>query len=43
MTTERSDPPRFDPASADPRWQAAWDAAQTFRADDASDKPRSYW
>lgn len=37
MTTER-----FDPASADPRWQAAWDGAQTFRADDASDKPRSY-
>ncbi len=37
MTTER-----FDPASADARWQAAWDEAQTFRADDASDKPRSY-
>ena len=37
MTSER-----FDPASADPRWQAAWDAAQTFRADDASAKPRSY-
>ena len=37
MTTER-----FDPSSADPRWQAAWDAAQTFRADDASEKPRSY-
>ncbi len=33
---------RFDPASADPRWQSAWDAAQTFRADDASPKPRSY-
>ncbi len=37
MTTER-----FDPASADARWQAAWDAAQTFRADDNSPKPRSY-
>ena len=37
MTTER-----FDPASADPRWQAAWDDAQTFRADNASEKPRSY-
>ena len=37
MTTER-----FDPASADPRWQAAWDNAQTFRADSASGKPRSY-
>jgi leucyl-tRNA synthetase len=37
MTSER-----FDPASADGRWQTAWDAAQTFRADDASPKPRSY-
>ena len=37
MTTER-----FDPASADPRWQRAWDEAQCFRADDASAKPRSY-
>ncbi|MBA4162784.1 MAG: leucine--tRNA ligase, partial [Novosphingobium sp.] len=37
MTSER-----FDPSSADPRWQAAWDAAQTFKADDASAKPRSY-
>jgi len=37
MTTDR-----FDPAGADPRWQAAWDAAQSFKADDASSKPRSY-
>ena len=37
MTTDR-----FDPASADPRWQAAWDQAQTFKADDSSAKPRSY-
>ena len=37
MTTDR-----FDPASADPRWQAAWDQHQTFRADDHSAKPRSY-
>ena len=37
MTAER-----FDPASADPRWQAAWADAQTFRADNASTKPRSY-
>jgi leucyl-tRNA synthetase len=37
MTTER-----FDPSSADPRWQAAWDAAQCFRADDNAAKPRSY-
>ena len=33
---------RFDPAQADTRWQAAWDAAQCFKADDASAKPRSY-
>jgi leucyl-tRNA synthetase len=33
---------RYDPASADVRWQQAWDDAQTFRADDSSAKPRSY-
>ena len=33
---------RFDPSTADGRWQRAWDEAQTFRADDASAKPRSY-
>jgi len=33
---------RFDPAVADTRWQAAWDEAQSFRADDTSTKPRSY-
>ena len=33
---------RFNPASADARWQAAWDKAQTFRADSNSDKPKSY-
>jgi leucyl-tRNA synthetase len=37
MTTDR-----FDPASADPRWQQVWDQAQTFHADDHSAKPRSY-
>lgn len=37
MTAER-----FDPSVADARWQRAWDEAQTFRADDASTKPRSY-
>jgi leucyl-tRNA synthetase len=37
MTTER-----FDPATADGRWQRAWDQAQTFRADSSSEKPRSY-
>jgi leucyl-tRNA synthetase len=33
---------RFDPSQADGRWQRAWDEAQTFRADDASEKPRCY-
>ena len=33
---------RFDPASADLRWQRVWDEKQSFRADDASTKPRSY-
>jgi leucyl-tRNA synthetase len=37
MTTER-----FDPATADAKWQRAWDAAQSFRADSASTKPKSY-
>ena len=33
---------RFDPSSADGRWQRVWDEVQTFRADDNSPKPRSY-
>ena len=33
---------RFDPSVADGRWQRAWDRAQAFRADSASDKPKSY-
>ncbi|HEY0960698.1 MAG TPA: leucine--tRNA ligase [Novosphingobium sp.] len=33
---------RFDPSSADARWQREWDERQCFRADDASAKPRSY-
>ena len=37
MTTDR-----FDPSGADPRWQAAWDAGETFKADDHSAKPRSF-
>ena len=37
MTAER-----FDPATADQRWQRVWDERQCFRADDASPKPRSY-
>ena len=33
---------RFNHRDADSRWQAAWDEAQAFRADDASPKPKSY-
>ncbi|MDP5103319.1 MAG: hypothetical protein NWP98_05290, partial [Erythrobacter sp.] len=33
---------RFDPQSADVRWQRAWDAAGTFTADSDSPKPKSY-
>ncbi|MDF8333589.1 leucine--tRNA ligase [Novosphingobium cyanobacteriorum] len=37
MTAER-----FDPSVSDTRWQQVWDENQSFRADDASGKPRSY-
>ena len=33
---------RFDPSTADGRWQAAWAAAGTFTADSNSPKPKSY-
>ncbi|WP_370169556.1 leucine--tRNA ligase [Sphingobium abikonense] len=33
---------RFNPLEADARWQAVWDEKQSFRANDASPKPRSY-
>ena len=33
---------RFNPLAADARWQQAWDEAGTFRAQDASDKPKAY-
>ena len=33
---------RFDPSSADGRWQRAWADAGTFTADSDSDKPKSY-
>ncbi|MFC0588666.1 leucine--tRNA ligase [Novosphingobium aquiterrae] len=42
MTDSPSEPVRFNPAAADPRWQAEWDARQSFRADDASPKPKSF-
>ncbi|MDB5688444.1 MAG: leucyl-tRNA synthetase [Sphingomonas bacterium] len=34
--------PRFHPATADTRWQQVWAERESFRADDASPKPRSY-
>jgi leucyl-tRNA synthetase len=37
-----SAPDRFDPEIADTRWQKVWDEQQSFRADDASTKPRSF-
>src|SRR5579872_1455109 len=33
---------RFDPNDADRRWQARWREARSFRADSASDKPKTY-
>ncbi|OYX61260.1 MAG: leucine--tRNA ligase [Novosphingobium sp. 32-60-15] len=48
MTASATTPPatpapdRFDPAVADTRWQKVWDDQQSFRADDASTKPRSF-
>jgi len=42
MTADRTEPVRFDPATADLRWQRTWDERQTFRADNTSSKPRSY-
>ena len=33
---------KFDYKGAEARWQAAWHAADSFRADDASPKPKAY-
>jgi leucyl-tRNA synthetase len=33
---------RFNPKAADARWQRVWDERQTFRASDASTKPKAY-
>ncbi|PTQ13388.1 leucine--tRNA ligase [Sphingomonas oleivorans] len=33
---------RFNPQAADARWQKIWDERGSFRADDASPKPKSY-
>ncbi len=33
---------RYDPSVIEPKWQAAWDEAQTFRATRDGDKPKYY-
>ncbi len=33
---------RYDPKTVEPKWRAAWAAADVFRADDASRKPKYY-
>ena len=33
---------RFNPASADARWQKIWEERGTFRASDSSTKPKTY-
>src|SRR5689334_639215 len=33
---------RFDPSAADRKWQERWAEAQSFRADSASPKPKTY-
>ncbi len=33
---------RFDHHAAEARWQQAWDSAQSFRADDASPRPKAF-
>ncbi len=33
---------RYDPKTVEPKWRAAWAAAEVFRADDMSDKPKYY-
>ncbi len=35
-------PTRFNPTSADARWQTAWDAARVFEADSSSARPKSF-
>ncbi len=33
---------RYNAADVEPKWQAAWETADSFRADDSSDKPKYY-
>src|SRR5579871_3798260 len=34
--------PRYNPNLVEPKWQAAWDQAGVFRADETSPKPKYY-
>ena len=33
---------RYNPKQAEPRWRAAWEAAEVFRAENHSAKPKYY-
>ena len=33
---------RYNPREAEPKWQKAWDAAQSFKAEDGGGKPKYY-
>ena len=33
---------RYNAADVEPKWQAAWETAHSFQADDSSDKPKYY-
>jgi leucyl-tRNA synthetase len=33
---------RYDPKTVEPKWRAAWAAADVFRADESSDRPKYY-
>ncbi len=33
---------RYEPSVIEPKWQSAWEEAQTFRADRSEDKPKYY-
>jgi len=34
--------PRYNPKEVEPKWRDAWDAADVFRAENASEKPKYY-
>ncbi|WP_375466129.1 leucine--tRNA ligase [uncultured Methylobacterium sp.] len=40
--TQPPAPERYNPKEAEPRWQAAWDAARLFETDNADPRPKYY-